>query len=50
MLFENVKNNYRRWRKYRRTVEELSVLNDRELTDIGISRWDIQAVARGDKR
>ena len=50
MLFNNFKSGYRRWRKYRRTVDELSMLNDRELNDIGISRCDINIVARGGKR
>jgi uncharacterized protein YjiS (DUF1127 family) len=39
----------RRWdvyKIYRRTVEELQLLSDRELDDIGISRFDIRAIAR----
>ena len=35
------------WRSYRRTVRELAGLTDRELNDIGISRAEISAVARG---
>ncbi|WP_457093808.1 DUF1127 domain-containing protein [Microvirga sp. P5_D2] len=31
---------------YRATVAELSVLSDRELTDLGISRFEIASVAR----
>lgn len=34
-------------RRYRRTVAELSALTDRELDDIGLSRGDIEHVARG---
>lgn len=34
------------WLRYRDTVRELSRLNDRELDDLGISRGDIEAVAR----
>ncbi len=34
------------WRSYRRTVNELSALSDRELNDLGISRADIRFVAR----
>ncbi|MGB0854473.1 MAG: DUF1127 domain-containing protein [Pikeienuella sp.] len=34
------------WRSYRRTVVELSALNDRELADIGLVRSDIEAIAR----
>jgi uncharacterized protein YjiS (DUF1127 family) len=33
-------------RRYRRTVEELSYLTERELADIGLSRSDIDLVAR----
>ncbi|MEV8466815.1 DUF1127 domain-containing protein [Fluviibacterium sp. DFM31] len=31
---------------YRQTVNELSILSDRDLNDLGISRWDIPLVAR----
>lgn len=34
------------WRAYRRTVNELSSLSNRELNDLGISRYDITRVAR----
>ena len=34
------------WRRYREAVRELSSLNDRELSDIGINRHDIAAIAR----
>ncbi len=33
------------WKRYNRSLNELSRLGDRELADIGISRSDIQAVA-----
>ncbi len=42
----NVIRNYRNWRRYRETVNELSRLSNRELTDLGISRSDIPFVAR----
>ncbi len=35
-----------RWLRYRETVRQLSGLTDRELSDLGISRGDIHAVAR----
>jgi uncharacterized protein YjiS (DUF1127 family) len=35
----------REWKKYNRSLIELSRLGDRELADIGISRSDIQRVA-----
>jgi uncharacterized protein YjiS (DUF1127 family) len=36
----------RNWKRYRETVRELSRLSDRDLADLGISRFDIDAVAR----
>ena len=34
------------WRRYRDAVRELSGLTNRELSDIGINRDDIAAIAR----
>lgn len=34
------------WRRYRDAVRELSRLNDRELSDIGVMRADIALIAR----
>lgn len=42
----NIMGKYREWRSYRRTVNELSALSNRELNDLGISRGDIPHVAR----
>lgn len=42
----NLIRNYRNWRRYRQTVNELSRLSNRELNDLGIARGDIQFVAR----
>jgi len=42
----NLIRNYRNWRRYRDTVNELSRLSNRELNDLGISRGDIPHVAR----
>ncbi len=36
----------RNWLRYRETVRELSRLSDRELSDLGISRHEIEFVAR----
>ena len=36
----------RSYLQYRETVRELSSLSDRELDDLGISRYDIDAIAR----
>jgi len=41
--------NYRNWRRYRETVNELSRLSTRELDDLGINRSDIPGVARGSR-
>ena len=42
----NLIRNYRNWRRYRHTVDELSRLSNRELNDLGISRGEIPHVAR----
>jgi uncharacterized protein YjiS (DUF1127 family) len=34
------------WRRYREAVRELSQLTDRELSDIGIRRGDIETIVR----
>ena len=36
----------RAYLRYRDTIRELSQLSDRELEDLGISRFQIQSVAR----
>ncbi len=42
----NIVGKFQKWRSYRRTVSELSKLSNRELDDLGISRYDIEQVAR----
>lgn len=37
---------YRRAQNYKKTVKELSNLTDRELLDMGISRYDIEHIAK----
>ena len=37
---------YRNWRRYRVTVRELERLSTHELDDLGISRYEIDRVAR----
>lgn len=41
----NILRNYRNWRRYRDTVNELSRLSNRELADLGITRSEIVSVA-----
>lgn len=36
----------RAYMRYRETVRELSLLSDRELDDLGISRFQIESIAR----
>ena len=42
----NLIRNYRNWRVYRDTVNELGRLSNRELADLGINRGEIAAIAR----
>lgn len=42
----NLMANYKNWRKYRETYNELSRLTTRELSDLGINRADIGQIAR----
>ena len=42
----NLIRNYRNWRTYRQTVNELDRLSNRGLEDLGITRADIKSVAR----
>jgi uncharacterized protein YjiS (DUF1127 family) len=45
MLLTNFIRLLRRWRRYNKSLRELSRLGDRELADIGITRGDIPMVA-----
>ena len=42
----NLLRNFRNRRRYRDTVRELSRLSNRELSDLGITRAEIEAVAQ----
>ena len=44
-MFATIVRFIREWKKYNRSLSELSRLGDRELADIGISRSDIHRVA-----
>ena len=45
MILSHIVQVYRQWRRYNESVRELSRLNDRELSDIGITRGDIPRAA-----
>jgi uncharacterized protein YjiS (DUF1127 family) len=45
MILSHLVHMFRAWRRYRICVSELSRLTDRELTDIGLTRSGIMAVA-----
>ncbi|MCB1386980.1 MAG: DUF1127 domain-containing protein [Nitratireductor sp.] len=42
----NIIGKFKDWRSYRRTVNELGALSNRELNDLGISRADIPFIAK----
>ena len=44
-MFANLVRLIRQWKRYNHSLTELSRLGDRELADIGISRFDIHRVA-----
>ena len=46
MIVSWVLSKIRGYLQYRETVAELSRLSDRELDDLGISRFEIESVAR----
>lgn len=46
MFLSAILSGLRHWLRYRETVRQLSVLTDRELSDIGLSRGDIPQAAR----
>lgn len=37
---------YVRWQKYQRTLNELELMTERELNDLGFTRYDIKRIAR----
>lgn len=42
----DIKKTFKKWSAYSRTVRELSSLGNRELNDLGITRGDIERIAR----
>lgn len=45
-MFEVLKSRYSTWKRYSRTVQELEMLSNRDLADLGIARSDIPRLAR----
>ena len=45
-----IRNTLRKWAAYQQTVRELAALDNRQLTDLGITRSDIQRIARDHAR
>ncbi len=46
MFVSYILSKLRAYLRYRETVRELSLLSDRELDDLGISRFQIESIAR----
>ena len=44
--FKSISEKLAAWRRYRDAVRELSQLSDRELSDIGIRRGEIETLVR----
>lgn len=44
-VFSNIVTSYNRYRIYKQTVKELSAMTDRDLRDIGLSRYEIEDLA-----
>lgn len=42
----DIRKTFRKWAAYQQTVRELAALDNRQLSDLGISRADINRVAR----
>jgi uncharacterized protein YjiS (DUF1127 family) len=45
-----IRTTLKKWAAYQQTVRELASLDNRQLTDLGISRADIQKIARDHAR
>jgi len=46
----NIRKTLRKWAAYQQTVRELNALDNRQLSDLGITRLDIQRIARDHAR
>jgi uncharacterized protein YjiS (DUF1127 family) len=45
MTFDKIIARYNRWKSIHETINELNRLDNRELNDLGISRWRISEIA-----
>lgn len=45
-MIKTLTEKYHAWRRFRESVRELAALSDRELSDLGIGRCDIEEVVR----
>jgi uncharacterized protein YjiS (DUF1127 family) len=45
-----IRQTLKKWAAYQQTVRELAALDNRQLTDLGITRSDIQRIARDHAR
>jgi uncharacterized protein YjiS (DUF1127 family) len=45
-----IRQTLKKWAAYQQTVRELAALDNRQLTDLGITRADIQRIARDHAR
>ena len=45
-----IRQTFKKWAAYQQTVRELGALDNRQLTDLGITRADIQRIARDHAR
>jgi len=45
-----IRQTFKKWQAYQQTVRELASLDNRQLNDLGISRSDIQKIARDHAR
>ena len=46
----DIRKTFKKWAAYQQTVRELAALDNRQLSDLGITRTDIQRVARDHAR
>ena len=45
-----IRQTFKQWAAYQQTVRELAALDNRQLSDLGITRTDIQRIARDHAR